>query len=101
MTRSKWKFKFVEPSLFYQFHKYKETFQNKTNKSELESLEVWSRASVIKPEFVNSVVEVYNGMNFVPIQLDFKLVNHKFGEFSFSKRSGPTIHVFGKKKKKK
>jgi len=103
MTRSKWKFNFVEPSLYYQFHKYKEMFffdQIKNDKQEeVPSFEIWSRSSVITTDFLKGTVDIYNGAKFISVQVESALINHKFGEFAYTKKGGPTIHIFGKKKK--
>lgn len=110
--RSQWKFKYVNPSLYYQFHKYNELCYeekehndsinlNESQRINVNSFEVWSRSSTILPEFINSTVEIYNGSKFISVKLEHPLVNHKFGEFAYSKKLGPTIHILGKKKKQK
>ena len=53
MTRSVWKGPFVDVSVLQQ------SFDKRIN--------IWSRRSVIIPQFINQQVYIYNGKNFVSI----------------------------------
>jgi small subunit ribosomal protein S19 len=100
MTRSRWKTYYINPVLYYQFQEIKKINQNYGEKI-LISFPIWSRNSTILPNFRGSVVEIYNGYKFIPLKIETKLIGHKLGEFSITKKLGPLIHILGKKKKKK
>ena len=75
MTRSLWKGPFVDANMF--------TGLDKTNKR------IWSRRSVIVPQFVNKTVSIHNGKSFISLLITEDMVGHKFGEFA------PTRQFFG------
>ena len=68
--------------------------------SEEEPIEIWSRRSVISPEFLGFYFFVYNGRFFQKIMVKTNMVGKRFGEFATTKRIGPNIHTQKKKKKK-
>ena len=70
MARSIWKGPYVDPSVLRKVFK--------PNKS----LKVYSRRSVIMPEFVGKELEVHNGHKFISISITEHMVGHKFGEFA-------------------
>ena len=47
-----------------------------------EVIRIWSRRSVILPQFVGLTFGVYNGQKFIPVLVTENMVGHKFGEFS-------------------
>ena len=47
-----------------------------------EVIRMWSRRSVILPQFVGLTFGVYNGQKFIPVAVTENMVGHKFGEFS-------------------
>ena len=47
-----------------------------------EVIKMWSRRSVILPQFVGLTFGVYNGQKFIPVLVTENMVGHKFGEFS-------------------
>ena len=53
-------------------------------------IKVWSRRSIILPEFLNQKFEIHNGKNFVPLHVNEEMIGHKFGEFSSTRKK--TIH---------
>ena len=63
MTRSLWKGPFVDANMF--------TGLDKTNKR------IWSRRSVIVPQFVNKTVSMHNGKRFI------SLLSHIFTLYLF------------------
>ena len=73
MTRSLWKGPFVDANMF--------TGLDKTNKR------IWSRRSVIVPQFVNKTVSIHNGKSFTKITVTQDMVGHKFGEFSMTRKT--------------
>lgn len=70
------------------------------NLSEEDPIEVWSRGSVIIPEFLGFSFLVYNGHVFQKLLVKQDMIGKKFGEFAATKRIGPNIHYPKKKKKK-
>ena len=77
MPRSVWKGPFVENSLFEFAQKLSEGLlpPDKPKK-------IWSRRSVIIPDFVGIVFLVYNGRKFCPVNVNQDMVGRKFGEFA-------------------
>ena len=82
MARSVWKGPFVDANMF--------TGLDNTNKR------IWSRRSVIVPQFVNKTVSIHNGKSFISLLITEDMVGHKFGEFAITRKR--TLH---KKKVKK
>lgn len=75
MTRSVWKGPFVDGYLLKKAEAARESGKNQVIKT-------WSRRSTILPQFVGLTFGVYNGQNFLPVQVSENMVGHKFGEFS-------------------
>ena len=42
------------------------------------------RNAIVLPEMVGSVAEVYNGRDFVPVEIKTGMIGHYFGEFSMT-----------------
>lgn len=82
MARSVWKGPFVDASVLQH------SFDKRIN--------IWSRRSVIIPQFINQQVYIYNGKTFVSLLVTEDMVGHKFGEFAITRKR--TLH---KKKVKK
>jgi len=89
MSRSLWKGPFVDS---YFFHP--KTIQNISQS--IRKTRVWSRRSMILPEFLHQFFEVHNGKQFISFQVTEEMVGHKFGEFASTRKK--TLH---KKKLKK
>jgi len=51
---------------------------------------VWSRRSMILPEFVDEFFEIHNGKEFLRVQITEEMVGHRFGEFASTRRK--TLH---------
>ncbi|MFA7638036.1 MAG: 30S ribosomal protein S19 [Parvibaculum sp.] len=47
-----------------------------------EVIKMWSRRSVVLPQFVGLTFGVHNGKKHVPVLVTEDMVGHKFGEFS-------------------
>ncbi|KAJ9174825.1 hypothetical protein P3X46_013428 [Hevea brasiliensis] len=58
----------------------------KKNKDLLANKKIWSRRSVILPEFVGYTVRIYNGRTFVRCKITEAKVGHKFGEFAYTRK---------------
>ena len=83
MTRSLWKGPFVDAGVF--FH----SFQTVPR--------IWSRRSVILPQFIDEKVFIHNGKTFISLVITEEMVGHKFGEFASTRRAGKHKVKKGKK----
>nr|YP_009646599.1 ribosomal protein S19 [Chloropicon primus]QBX98470.1 ribosomal protein S19 [Chloropicon primus] len=88
MSRSVWKGPFVDFGLLRSVVKN----QKKPSK---DPLKIYSRRSLILPEFVGLEVEIHNGKNFQKLLVKEEMIGHYFGEFA------PTRKLFVPKEKKK
>jgi len=50
------------------------------------SNKLWSRRSVILPQFVGKTFEIYNGKSFLRVTIIEQMIGHKFGEFASTRR---------------
>lgn len=89
MSRAAWKVPYI-PNLFLS-----NLFKKAKN------LNVWDRSAIISPLFVNRRFRVHNGIWLLTLNVKSGMVGHKFGEFSFTKRMGKSIHIKKKVKKTK
>ncbi|KAF5457104.1 hypothetical protein F2P56_021235 [Juglans regia] len=90
--RAMWRGSFIDAFLF----------KTKKNRDLLVNRKIWSRRSIIWPEFVNCVVRIYNGKAFVRCKLTEQKVGHKFGEFALTRKRRPRTKLAqGKKSGKK
>ncbi len=87
MVRAKWKAPFVD------YHLLDDILANKTRSV----IKTNSRSSVILQSFVGLVVEVYTGRTYNNVYIEEKMVGHKLGEFSFTRKLGK---IHDKKNKK-
>jgi small subunit ribosomal protein S19 len=92
MSRSVWKGPFVDGYLL----KKSDAARGSTRS---DVIKIWSRRSVILPQFVGQTFGVYNGHKHVPVAVSEEMVGHKFGEFSPT-RTFPG-HAADKKAKKR
>lgn len=90
MSRSKYKAPFVDYKLIQQILKNKKRLIIKTK----------SRASTILPFFIGLSFEVYTGKSYTKVYVSEKMIGHKLGEFSFTRKLG-RIHKEKNKKNKK
>ncbi len=89
MVRSIWKPNYLDYNLV-------NAVLNNKNKSIIKTM---SRSSTILQSFVGLTFEVYTGKSYTKIYIDEKMVGHKLGEFSFTRKIGK-IHEKKNKKKK-
>jgi len=87
MSRAKWKGPYVSKTLLLNC-------KNDDEKTYLKEIFTKSRASTIIPYFVGRTINIYNGKNFLKIQINENMVGKKLGEFV------PTRKKFSFKKKK-
>nr|YP_009647069.1 ribosomal protein S19 [Chloropicon mariensis]QBX98717.1 ribosomal protein S19 [Chloropicon mariensis] len=89
MPRSAWKGPFVDFGLLRSIIKKQQSPKDKS------LIKVYSRRSMILPEFVGLEVEIHNGKSFQKVLLKEEMIGHSFGEFA------PTRKIFVPKDKKK
>ncbi|TNE30166.1 MAG: 30S ribosomal protein S19 [Alphaproteobacteria bacterium] len=75
MARSVWKGPFVEGYVLKKAQAVREAGRN-------EVIKIWSRRSLIMPQFVGLTFGVYNGQKFIPVLVTEEMIGHKFGEFA-------------------
>lgn len=49
-------------------------------------IRTWSRDSMISPEMVGLVFEVYNGRVFIQVRATEEMVGHRLGEFALTRK---------------
>ena len=64
-----------------------------------ESCKIWSRRSVILPQFVDKTFAIHNGKQFVRLKVNEEMIGHKFGEFALTRKK-PKHPVKSTKKSK-
>jgi small subunit ribosomal protein S19 len=45
-----------------------------------------ARSMVVTPEMVGATIEVYNGKDFVPVEIEEEMLGHRHGEFAKTRR---------------
>lgn len=73
MSRSVWKGPFVDLFLL-------------KNRSGKKNKRIFSRRSMILPQFVGQHFDIYNGKKFVHLFVTEEMIGHKFGEFSSTRQ---------------
>jgi small subunit ribosomal protein S19 len=89
MTRAKWKAPYIHYSLL------DDIIKNTTRTV----IRTKSRSSTILQSFIGLVIEVYTGRSYNKVYIEEKMVGHKLGEFSFTRKMG-RIHEKKNKKSK-
>jgi small subunit ribosomal protein S19 len=56
------------------------------NQCNIDDNVIWSRASIITPEWVGRRVSIHNGKNFIGLSITQEMVGHRFGEFASTRR---------------
>nr|YP_009647146.1 ribosomal protein S19 [Chloropicon maureeniae]QBX98824.1 ribosomal protein S19 [Chloropicon maureeniae] len=77
MTRSLWKGPFLDSGLI-------RTILRTDPKGKVPK--IYSRRSVILPQFVGMEVEIYNGRSFQSVLITEKMIGHTFGEFALTRK---------------
>jgi small subunit ribosomal protein S19 len=75
MPRSVWKGPFVDGYLLKKAEVARASGRN-------DVIKIWSRRSMILPQFVGLTFGVYNGQKHIPVNVSEEMVGMKFGEFS-------------------
>lgn len=105
MSRSKWKRTFCAPYIVKQAATVTATITTSTSSSTRipsstntsnitpstagttkKTIQVWSRASTILPNFVGKVFHVHNGLKFIRLEVQPIMIGHKFGEFASTRK---------------
>ena len=94
MTRSLWKGPFVDSFMRRISGKKFKISSGKTDLSNWKSQKevsgkiekIWSRRSVILPQFSEKIFEIYNGKQFIKLKVSEDMIGHKFGEFALSRK---------------
>jgi small subunit ribosomal protein S19 len=47
---------------------------------------IWSRASIITPEWVGRKVSIHNGKIFISLQVTQDMIGHRWGEFASTRK---------------
>lgn len=83
MNRSIWKGPFVDHSLIKHIQKNSNL---KESSNQNKRLKIWSRRSIIIPEFVGYHFDIYNGHKTIRLFVTEDMIGHKFGEFSSTRK---------------
>ncbi|MCZ8183130.1 30S ribosomal protein S19 [Rhabdaerophilum sp. SD176] len=75
MPRSVWKGPFVDGYLLKKAEAARASGRN-------DVIKIWSRRSMVLPEFVGLTFGVYNGQKHIPVNISEEMVGMKFGEFA-------------------
>jgi small subunit ribosomal protein S19 len=102
MTRSLWKGPFIDNFLIRSLKKTNKEIFGMSSVDKIENLKslpkknilnplktyqkIWSRRSVILPQFLDFTFEIYNGKQFVKLKITEDMVGHKFGEFALTRK---------------
>ena len=89
MARSLWKGPFVDSFIL-------EKSKLQKNEQSNRKIKIWSRRSMILPEFIDQNFEIHNGKQFIGLQVTEEMVGHKFGEFASTRKK--TLHKIKTKK---
>ena len=74
MSRSSKKSPFIAHHLLKKIN-------NMSKNEKKDTIQTWSRSSMILPNMVGFTIAMYNGKQHVPIFISDQLVGHKLGEF--------------------
>ncbi len=54
----------------------------KEKQSKNKKIKTHNRSLVIVPQMVGMQIQIYNGRNFIPVEIEGEMLGHKFGEFA-------------------
>ena len=84
MTRSIWKGPFLDISIKRNLDTVKNKMQKKVHLDK--KVFVWSRRSMILPDFCGQQFHIYNGKEFKICKVSEDMIGHKFGEFASTRQ---------------
>ena len=65
---------------FQGIEKFVENAKEKVSRDK--KIKTHRRDLIVVPEMVGMTIGIYNGQNFIPVQIKEEMLGHKFGEFS-------------------
>ena len=68
---------------FQEIEKFVKRAKNKANKNK--RIKTHARSLIIVPELVGLKIQVYNGNQFIPIEIVGEMLGHRLGEFSLTR----------------
>jgi len=73
-------------SILRQFQEI-ENFVNRAKKkiANGKKVKTHKRSLVIVPEMVDMKIQIYNGQNFIPLEITGEMLGHRFGEFALTR----------------
>jgi small subunit ribosomal protein S19 len=87
MSRSSWKYKFVDNDLLKLKTILIDEKENEVNSSNPEIIyKTLSRRSTILEDFVNLNIHIYNGFTYKKLLIKENMVGQKFGEFFYTRK---------------
>ncbi|MDP3966351.1 MAG: ribosomal protein S19 family protein [archaeon] len=69
---------------FQEHENFLKSVKEKLTKGK-KSVRTHKRDLVILPELVGTKLQIHNGKEFIPIEVVFEMIGHKFGEFSLTR----------------
>ena len=95
MARVSWKIPYISPFLFS-----KPFISLYANSDSLKiKPKIWNRSSVINKIFLNKRFRLFNGKNFITLNVSSDMFGHRLGEFSVTKRLGHRGQIILRKNK--
>ena len=91
MSRSIWKGPYSSPRLREKIAEAKQGSKKKEIK-----IKTKDRSSSILPEYIDQILAIHNGKDWIEVKIGQEHVGHKLGEFSPSKK----VAVYKRKKRK-
>lgn len=83
MSRSIWKGPFTDGFILKKVNLKK---LNSKSSDKTKPIKIWSRRSMILPEFVGLHFQIHNGKGFVRMLVTDDMIGHKFGEFASTRK---------------
>ena len=68
-------------NILRNFHEI-EKFINRAREKKKNNIRTHKRDLVIVPQMIGMKISIYNGHNFIPVEIVGEMLGHKFGEFS-------------------
>ena len=71
-------------NILRNFHEI-EKFINRVREKKKNNIRTHKRDLVIVPQMIGMKISIYNGHNFIPVEIVGEMLGHKFGEFSHTR----------------
>lgn len=70
-------------TILRNFHKIEQFIRRSKEKlSKNKKIKTHQRDLVVVPELIGMKIQIYNGNNFIPVEITGEMLGHKFGEFA-------------------